>query len=560
MLSRLSFQFIRLTTLLAEKLRNNFYLYLALILSLGILLDASVFHIGANMKQKAFDLVVRNRIAVPKPDPDIVIVDVNEASLAALAPDYGRWPWPRQVFGEFLEQLEAQKPKAVVFDILFSDADVYNPDSDAYFNDAIAATDNTFFPFLRLSQKQDALSQVKPPMIPGVLPVPGMKASPAATVAVVLPHFNAALQSGRLGTHNIYPDADGIVREYRLWRDDYSWRIPSLPLTVGNAVGGKTPEQDSLLLNWRGGPFTYRYVSFSDVYKDMTAKTPKRPANEFTGKIVIIGSTAPSLFDLKATTMAKAHPGVEILATAIDNLKHGDPLEFWRGSVSYVLLSLLVIWLTAGAFYKNIEHDRFDRLFGASQLLLLAISYIAINLTNVYLDLTAPVTWAIAYFSIAKIYALATDRAMQRVLASELPAGSNGVEVTLMVILFDTPQPLGDVALKKIRRALQAHTRLAGRIDEIKSTQSGIWGLFGDMLALSWMQAGENVHEEAGRLLAALPRILVRQGVSVHVGIRHIEHTGRLSDGGNAAGQWRVLFAQAIMKLEAEAHASQAAG
>ncbi len=547
MFSRLSFEFIRLTTLLAERLRKNFYLYLAAVLSFGILLDAAVFHVGADMKQKAFDLVVRHRLVVPKPDPDIVIVDVNEASLAALAPDYGRWPWPRQVFGEFLEQLEQQKPKAVVFDILFSDADIYNPDSDAYFNDAIAATDNTFFPFLRLPEAQDKLSQVNPGMIPGI--VRGPAASPTATIAVVLPHFDAALKSSRLGTHNIYPDADGIVREYRMWRDDYGWRLPSLPLTVGHAIGGEIPEQDSLLLNWRGGPFTYRYVSFSDVYRDMTAKTPKRPANEFAGKIVIIGSTAPSLFDLKATTMAKLHPGVEILATAIDNLKHGDPLKFWRGSMAYVGMSLLLIWLTATAFYRNIERDRFDRLFGASQLLLLLVSYIGVNLANIYIDLTAPVTWALAYFSIAKIYALATDRAMQRVLAAELPAQGEAVEVSLLAILFEAPQPLGDVTLKQIRRALRAKTRLRCSVDELKGTQSGIWGLYSDMLTVSWLQNDADSRGEAARMLQELPGILRRLGVR-DTAFRHVHQAGHISGKGDAAAQWRVLFAQAVLKLE----------
>src|SRR3546814_15849777 len=83
-----------------------------------------------------------------------------------MAEEYGRWPWPRQVFGGFLENIEAQHPQAVVFDVLFSDADIYNPDSDAYFNEVIADTDNTFFPFLRLPQAHDELSQVKPGMIP----------------------------------------------------------------------------------------------------------------------------------------------------------------------------------------------------------------------------------------------------------------------------------------------------------------------------------------------------------------------------------------------------------
>lgn len=73
----------------------------------------------------------------------VVQVDINEASLAAMAGDYGRWPWPRQVMGEFFEQIEKQHPKALVFDILFSDPDVLNPDSDAYSNDAVNNTNNT---------------------------------------------------------------------------------------------------------------------------------------------------------------------------------------------------------------------------------------------------------------------------------------------------------------------------------------------------------------------------------------------------------------------------------
>ena len=115
------------------------------------LADASFLHVTANMRQVALDTMMRHRIIVPRADPDIVIVDINEASLAALGKEYGRWPWPRQVLGEFLEQIEKQQPKAVVFDILFSDADVYNPDSDAYFDAAIAAKLTPMLPAMSLS-------------------------------------------------------------------------------------------------------------------------------------------------------------------------------------------------------------------------------------------------------------------------------------------------------------------------------------------------------------------------------------------------------------------------
>ena len=113
---------------ITRKLKNNFYIYLASLLTVFVLIDASTFGVGLNMRDKAFDFMVEYRVFVPVADKDIVIVDINEASLAAFAKEYGRWPWPRQVMGEFVENIQAQKPKAIVFDIVFSDADIYNPD------------------------------------------------------------------------------------------------------------------------------------------------------------------------------------------------------------------------------------------------------------------------------------------------------------------------------------------------------------------------------------------------------------------------------------------------
>ena len=133
-----------LLVFVARRWGNRFYLFLAAVFSVLIAVDAEYLHVTEKMQHGAFDFMMSHRIIVPKPDPNIIIVDINEASLAAMAPEYGRWPWPRQILGEFLEHLEAQHPKAVVFDILFSDPDVYNPDSDDYFDAAIAATDNYF--------------------------------------------------------------------------------------------------------------------------------------------------------------------------------------------------------------------------------------------------------------------------------------------------------------------------------------------------------------------------------------------------------------------------------
>ena len=153
--------------------KGRFYIYLAIFCSLIALLDATVFHMIRGMRFRSYDLIMKNRISYHKADSDIIIVDIDEGSLEAMAKEYGRWPWPRQVFAEFMENLVEQKPRAIVFDILFSDPDVNNPDSDVYFNEVVASTDNTFFPMLRLSSKNDELSQIKPAMIPGMGKVSG---------------------------------------------------------------------------------------------------------------------------------------------------------------------------------------------------------------------------------------------------------------------------------------------------------------------------------------------------------------------------------------------------
>lgn len=539
-----------------RKLRNNFYIYLGVLLTLFVLIDAGIFHVGENMRQKAFDLMVRSRLMMPEPDRDIVIVDINEASLAAMAKDFGRYPWPRQVFGEFLENIEAQNPRAVIFDIVFSDADIANPDSDAYFNDAIAGTANTFFPFIRLAEEQDKLSAVKPSVIPGTTEMIEGKADKNATMAVVLPYFPAAVNSGRLGYNNIYPDKDGIVREYCLYRNDYGWKVPSIALKVGDALGYRVPREQNVLMNWRGKPFTYQYVTFSDVLLDMSSKVKKRSQDEFTGKIVIIGSTAPSLFDLKATPMAKIYPGVEVLATAIDNVKHGDYLHVWRGALSYVLFSLLLIWSTAAAFYNQADRDKLNKIFSSSQIGLLIISYVIINVTNTYLDLSGPIIWAVAYFSIAKVYALANDLALQRWLAFGVKMSEGGSRALIMPILVESKEPLGDALLKKLKRRIELACKTPNTVDVLKGSQSGIWGLFGDMAVVCWTYAekqeeyAQQAKLDADQLVSQLPMILIDIGLPGKTKVRYTRHEGGLAEGIPLANQWRSLFAQAIIKME----------
>jgi CHASE2 domain-containing sensor protein len=543
-----------LPVLVAVRWRNKFYVYLAAAFSLLIVIDAVFLHVAANLRQATFDMMVRYRVLVPKVDKDIVIVDINEASLASMAKEYGRWPWPRQVLGEFLQHLEEQRPRAVVFDILFSDPDVYNADSDAYFDAAVAETTNTFFPMLRLDGAADALSRIKPAMIPGVTPIPD-EAEEGATIAVVLPHFQSILKGGRLGFHNIYPDPDGIVREYLVYRDDYGWKVPSLPTRVVRELGRGEPAAQRVLLNWRGKPFSYPTVTFSDVFNDMTSREKKRPQNEFTNKIVLIGSTAPSLFDVKPTPVSRLHPGVEILATAIDNLKRGDYLRYPAGRTLYPLLSLLIVWATAWAFYRDVGRGQIDRLFGAWQAILLGVSYASINLTNTYINLTGPVMVGLGYFTVARIYAAASSSALEtNVLRVSMEREGELGAFLLLIRVGGAGNSVGERTLEGIRQRLEKAGGEPKSVEVLRGRQKGLWALLENTLAVSWVipardqGARERVRTDIERITASLPAMLPRGRDTRRHAATWVVQEGVISGGTEARADWGALFAEAQLR------------
>ncbi len=466
--------------------KGRFYLYLAFFFSIFIILDATTFHLVAGMQHRTFDLIMKNRISYQKADKDIVIVDIDEGSLEAMSKEYGRWPWPRQVFAEFLENLGEQQPKAVVFDILFSDQDVYNRDSDEYFNEVIAATENTFFPMLRLNAENDALSQVNPGMIPGMGTIEGLEQQEKG-MAVILPHFTAIMESGRLGTNNIYPDKDGIVRHYSIYREHHGWRIPSLPTRVGEVLDWPGPEKQDVVLNWRGRLGAFETVRFSDVYQDFLSRNRTRPQNEFKGKVVIIGSTAPSLFDTKPTPMERIHPGVEVLATALDNIKNGNWITPLTSHWIYILVALGFIWLIALSFMTGIKRSLIDGVFAGSQVGLVAISFASLNLSNYFIDLTAPITAGFAFFSLARVYAYAEATLAERRVWLQLDRNARGWQYTLVaVLLLESTASAESKIITLLKRRLNARKE-GFTIEAFPDHPTGIKRAFGNFLLIYYV-------------------------------------------------------------------------
>lgn len=310
-----------------------------------VLLEFGWLHGLQPMEHRLLDTFVRWQAHRPDADRDIVIINIDERSLAAFAPSVGRWPWPRSLHAELIEALEKQHPRAIVFDVLFSDPDLVRKAEDEYFADVIRETDNTYFPMLRLidGNVADGLPLEKFGRQLGIDPGPAAK--PDAKVSLVLP-LPVMLESARLGTHNALTDADEVVRRYYVAMDVQGWRIPSLPARVAKGLGFQVPPDDTITLHWRGPAFSFQYVSYSDIYLDAQRKHPLRPTDEFRNKIIVIGSTATGLHDVRATPVGSFYPGVEILATAIDNLKRGDSMRPVSPTLAPVISAVLVLALT----------------------------------------------------------------------------------------------------------------------------------------------------------------------------------------------------------------------
>jgi len=219
---------------------------------------------------------------------------------------------------------------------------------------------------------------------------------------------------------------------------------------------------------------------------------------------------------------------------------------------------MLLIWLTAAAFYRQADRDKLNRIFSSSQIGLIVISYVTINVTNTYIDLSGPILWAIAYFSVAKVYALANDLALQRWLAFGVKLSEGGLRALVMPILVESEEPLGEALLKKLKRRIELGCKTPNTVDVLKGSQSGIWGLFGDMAVVSWTYAetpeeyGRQAAQDADQLARHLPSILIDIGLPGDTKVRYTLHPGGLAGDRSLANQWRGLFAQAVIKLEYE--------
>lgn len=298
------------------------------------------------------DYLIRQRAEKVQPASNIVVIDIDDASLDNMAPLAGGWPWPRAVHAEMLELLQPQQPTAVVFDLIFADRDIYNPESDLYLNEVMAASANVYLPFLHLKTDSDLLFpqlDQYPPQVPSYQ----LEAEqPAPHVSLVLPKAIEPA-SWKLGSINFQSDKDGIGRRYESIHRFSGWGVATMPAVLAQDLAGVEPTAQEYWLDWRGNSVQpYPRHGYYQVYSALSQGEVFHSKNYFRDKIVIIGSTAAGLHDIKVTPISTTYPGVFILATAIDNftqqsfltpLSRGVTLAIYLGV--FLLLCLIMLML-----------------------------------------------------------------------------------------------------------------------------------------------------------------------------------------------------------------------
>jgi adenylate cyclase len=356
---------------------------IALVTVLLIVLNSVWLNLFSALDNRLSDLVVRQVAQQLSPDPDIVIVDIDEASLATMQDTAGSWPWPRAVHGELLQGIARQQPRAIVFDILFSEPDRYRPESDQFFNEVLHELHNVYFPMAQLEGNQ-ALG-VPLAELAKVIEIPHAPDADPQARAILLPPQAVAQESWRVGLINFTEDKDGIARRYELRRNVSGWQLESLPARVMSDLGYTIPQQPDISLHWRGDSRAYKHISYSELYADQSRQKPLRDPHELTGKIVIIGTTATGLHDIRATPISSLYPGVAILATALDNLKNQ---RYLQAAPAYFapLLAMLLIAVQLPLFVRR----RLDVFKIGGALVLLSLVLLAAQ-----------------YFAMARLYSIA---------------------------------------------------------------------------------------------------------------------------------------------------------
>jgi adenylate cyclase len=353
---------------------------------LGLLIGLAALRVADpapidELRVRVFDTfqVIEPRVKTARP---VTIVDIDEKSLAKL----GQWPWPRTRLADLVTNLTTLGAAVIAFDIVFAEPDRLNPGTAAetmrYLDDftrsklrELPSNDQIFSDAIRRSRVvlgETALANVMSEF-DSTLPVTGF-AMGGEDPTPFLFEFPGLLRNIRVletaaagrGLITIKTERDGIIRRVPMLLRAQGAIMPSLSFEIlrvatatptivirsekagikSVAVRGlkiPTDRNGQLWVHFaRHDPSIF--VSAADVLDGTVAR------EKIANRLVLIGTSAVGLYDIKTTPVDPAVPGVEVHAQVLESALTDALLSQPDYAVGVELLTAFVLGLLVIAF------------------------------------------------------------------------------------------------------------------------------------------------------------------------------------------------------------------
>jgi adenylate cyclase len=351
---------------------RRFLLSTALIAALAFSLGYIVTPL---FEKKIYDQKVRlfsRHIAAP-----VVLVEIDQESLDFYNETFAiSWPWPRSLYAKAIDFLAAAGVKAIGLDMIFSEAHPYAGEDDQLAA-AMKKAGNVFMPlfFVDSAIAADGISRFalpRAPVFPGLPDKKGTKSRP-------LPQLLAALRGS--GNAFFAPDRDGVFRRIKHFIACQGLVYPSFSLALAlYAVPELRPAQipfsadGGLNLKFYSRDSFVR-CSISELIQSQVrlgeGQTAVVDAGKFKGKVVLIGATAPGLFDNRPSPLNAVGAGFELHATALSNFMAHDFLRILPVWLQWLFVFFAIAALNALLFrIKNMSWQ----VLAATAVILLALA------------------------------------------------------------------------------------------------------------------------------------------------------------------------------------------
>ncbi len=390
---------------------------------------------------------IEPRVKTAKP---VVIIDIDEKSLAK----FGQWPWPRTRIADMVANLTKLGAVVIGFDIIFSEPDRLNPDvaADTFRNldeetrvklRALPSNDQIFADTMRRSRVvlgETGLPQIVSEL-DNTLPVTGLAMLGEDPLRFIykfpgLQRNTPVLEkaAGGRGLLTINPERDGIVRRVPMIMQPQGTTMPSLSFEMLRVVTGtdtifiKSDVAGIKSLGVKGFQiptdlngqlwvhFARRdpsiYVSAADLFEGTV------PPERIQGKLVLVGTSAAGLNDIKTTPVDPAMPGVEIHAQVLESALTRAVLSQPNYAIAVEFCAALVLGLLVIAFAPAFGPIAFGAVGALFATLLVGTSWYYYTQHRLLIDFTYPLLSTTAVYLTLMFSSFVREQAQRRQIRS----------------------------------------------------------------------------------------------------------------------------------------------